>query len=311
MKKYLPILLVFIVLIVAATIVISKKNEKEPSIERVENSANIGTFTKQRSCARLPKFLKTMNIPQPVTIDLSQKEYKGIALLYGNNYSQVLHPKQWEQFDYLGTYSIDGQGNVYLVPMPFISIYPTTFNLQKNIYTLDTVTGKLSIFMHLDDVHPSANNPYGINAITYDCDDNTLWVSAIDESTYQAQKGVLYHIDIQTKMIIEKVKNIDALSLALVKSNKGKFLLLGSARDNALYAYKVDKSKISHNPVKITELPNVNEHIRKIKIKDKNKLELQSIPFSYTLISQTAQTDRKIYDLVWHKLKKIWKLKEK
>ena len=310
MKKYLPILFTLLVLIVLAYVVIAKKNETISNVSVVTNNNSIGTFNKKRNCAKPPQFLKKMKIPQPVMIDLSQKKFKGIALLYGRNYSQALHPKQWEQFGHLGTYSLDKEGNMYLVPMPFISIYPTTFNLQKNIYIVDTLTGKLSIFMHLDDVHPSANNPYGINAIVYDCDDHTLWVSAIDESTYQRQKGVIYHIDIQTKRIIEKIQDIDALSLALLQSNKGKFLLVGSARDNGLYAYKIDKNHISTS-VKMIELPNVNEHIRKIKVKGNNKLELQSIPFSYTLISQTAQEDRKYYDLLWYEVTNMWDLKEK
>ena len=130
-------------------------------------------------------------------IDLSQKRFKGIVLLYGKDFQQVLHPEQWEQYEHFSTYSVDEKGNVYLVPTPFISIRPTTFNLQKNIYKLDTKSGKTSIFMHFEDVLPSANNPYGLNAITYDCDDKTLWVAAIDESNYQSQKGVIYHINLQ------------------------------------------------------------------------------------------------------------------
>ena len=308
MKKHLPILLTSIVLLAVSYVVIVQKgrvsDKKDISIH------NIGTFTKQKSCVKLPKFLTSMKISHPVMIDLSQKVSKGIALLYGKEYTKILHPKQWEQFGHMGTYSLDKQGNIYLVPMPFISIYPTTFNLQKNIYKIDTSTGRLSIFMHLDDVHPSANNPYGINAIVFDCDDNTLWISAIDESTYTKQKGVLYHIDIKSKTIIEKIKNVDALSLALLTSDKGKFLLFGSARDNGLYAYQLNKGPISH-PIKIIELPNINEHIRKIKVKGKNRLELQSIPFSYTLIAQTSQNDRAYYDLLWHEVKNLWELKEK
>ena len=307
MKKYFPVIIALIVVVMAGYVVMSKKHSKSTS---QETTVNIGTFTKKPSCSRPPQFLKKMHIPQPVIIDLSQESYKGIALLYGKEFKNVLHPKQWEQYGHFSTYALDEVGNVYLVPMPFISIEPTTFNLQKNIYKLDTKTGKISIFMYLNDVHPSPNNPYGINAITYDCDDKTLWVSAIDESDYQSQKGAIYHISPKNKKVLQKFTSVDALSLALLKTSKGKLLLFGSARDNGLYAYKIDK-KMTKKPQKILELPSVNMHIRKIKVTAHNQLELQTIPFSYSLIAQTEKQRRSYYNAVWDENKKDWYVKKK
>jgi hypothetical protein len=295
------------VLFVASYVVVNKKNEKNLStIEK--RFYEIGSFSKERNCVKPPKFLKKLNITQPVIIDLSQKVLKGIALHYGKNFSKTLHPKIWEQYEHFSTYTLDREGNIYLVPTPFISIYPSTLNLQKNIYKLDTDTGKISIFMHFDDVHPSANNPYGMNAIVYDCDDDTLWVAAIDESNYASQKGVIYQIHLKTKEVLQTVEGFDVLSMAIVKSKKGKYLLVGSARDNGLYAYEFTKQKLNKTPKKILEISLANEHIRKIKVKSKNHLELQTIPFSYTLIAQTAKKDRTLYDAFWEESFKKWKL---
>jgi len=307
MKKLLPILLAVFIVLSVAFFVIIKKNEKEEIVE----INPIGTFEKQKSCSRLPYFLKSLKVQQPVLIDLSQKQFKGIALRSGKTLNKIMHPKQWEQYGFLGTYTLDKQGNIYLAPMPYISIEPTTFNLQKNIYKVDSNTGKLSIFMHLDEVHPTPNNPYGINALTYDCDDGTLWVSAIDESDYQQEKGVIYHIDIKHKKIIQTVKGFDALTLTVVKSKKGKFLLAGSARDNGLYAYTIKDLRLNSSPVKILSLPNSTEHIRKIKIFEKNRLMLQVIPFSYTLIAQTDISDRILYSVFWNVTYKKWEINKK
>ena len=310
MRKYLPILMTLIVVVIAAYFVVSQKKETM-AIDKVPEKTRqfLGVFTKQKKCAVPPHFLIQMKIPQPVIIDLSQKRFKGIALHYGKDFSKTLHPKLWEQYEHFSTYTVDTQGNIYLVPTPFISILPTTFNLQKNIYKLDSKTGKISIFMHFDEVHPSSNNPYGLNAITYDCDDGTLWVASIDESDYQSQKGVIYHVNPQTKEILQKFEGVDVLSMTLLKSEKGKFLLLGSARDNGLYAYPIIKNTLKNTPIKLIELPNANEHIRKIKIVGKNTLELQSIPFSYTLISQTAKEDRIYYTVMWNVVKIFWEIK--
>ena len=276
----------------------------------VENRVkpNIGSFERQKMCARPPQFLQKLKIPQPVIIDLSQKRFKGIALLYGKDFKKVLHPKQWEQYEHFSTYTVDEVGNIYLIPIPYISIHPTTFNLQKNIYKLETKTGKLSIFMHFEDVLSNANNPYGLNAIVYDCEDKTLWVATIDKSDYQSQKGVIYHIDPHNKKILQKVEGFDVLTMQIMRSQKGKYLLVGSARDSGLYAYPIHKGKLSNMAEKLLELPSVNEHIRKIKIEKKNTLKLQSIPFSYTLIAQTAKEDRSHYKAIWNQKIEHWEI---
>jgi len=296
-KKYLPILISLLIVVLVAFMVIVKKSE-EPMVKIKET---MGEFKKQSSCVRHPQFLSTLNITHPVTIDLSQQQFTGLAFLYGKNFSQVLHPKAWKNFEHFSTYALDKKGNVFLAPMPFISIKPTTFNLQKNIYKLDSLTGKISIFIHFDEVLPSASNPYGIISLVYDCDDDTLWVSAIDESNYREEKGVIYHIDIKSKKILQKIEGTDALTLRLLKSKNGKFLLAGSARKNALYAFKIEQQEIVQNSkIKLLELPSANERIRKIKIRKENILELQTIPFSYTLVAETSdKNERREYRVEW------------
>jgi len=310
MKKYLPIIVVFVVLGVVTTLVIDKKNSTSHPI--VEKKVIIGNFNKTSSCAIHPEFLKQLNVIQPIAIDLSQLQYKGLAFLWGKNLSHVIHPKAWETYEYFSTYALDEVGNAYLAPMPFISIKPTTFNLQKNIYKLDSITGKISIFMHFDDVHPTANNPFGIIALGYDCEDKTLWVSAIDESDYREQKGVIYHINPKTKRILQRIEGFDALTLTLLKSEKGKFLLAGSARENALYAFEIKNGIFSTPSKKLLTLPNANEHIRKIKVLGRNHLELQTVPFSYTLIAQTSRANpRTHYHATWNEVLSKWVLLQK
>jgi DNA-binding beta-propeller fold protein YncE len=204
------------------------------------------------------------------------------AFHHGQKMEKILHPKEWEAFDSFGTYSLDERGNLYLAPMPYISITAHTFERQKNIYKLDSKMGKLSVFMQLEDVIPSPNNPYGIYTLVYDCEDKTLWVAAIDETDYQSQKGVIYHIDPATKTILQR---FDALTLNIVRTSKGKYLFAGSAHDNGLYAYQITDGQLSLNPVKLLELSTANDHIRKIKIKANNHLELQARLSKYSYFS--------------------------
>ncbi len=305
MKKYIPIMIALVLVIVGAFVVVKQKSfNNTDHISKEVTVGNIGSFMPRRSCAILPEFIKKLGIKRPM-IDLTQERFKGIAILSGN---KVLHPKIWERFEHFSTYALDEKGNIYLAPMPYISIKPTTFNLQKNIYKLDTRSGEISIFMQLEDVKPNASNPYGIISLVYDCEDQTIWVSAIDETDYTQQRGVIYHLDVQSKKILQKSYGLDALTLQLIYTKKGKYLLAGAARENALYAYKIKQNKLDNSPIKIFDLPSSSEHIRKIKIKKANMLELETIPFTYTLVARTTKQDRMHYDALWENTIKEWKI---
>ena len=304
LKKYLPIVIAILIVMIGALWTIHEKNSRKIKDEK---TFNIGTFNRTRGCARHPNFLAKLKVPQPIAIDLSQQNYKGLAFLYGQGLNRAVHLKTWEAFDYFSTYALDPKGNMYLTPMPFVSVKPKTFEFQKNIYFLDSNSGNLSVWMHLDEVKATPNNPFGVIALVYDCDDNTLWVSAIDKSSYDKSRGVIYHIDIASKKIVQRVEGVDALSLSLLKSSKGKYLLFGDARKNALFSFKIQDGKLSSNAKKLLELPSLNEHIRKIKIKGKNLLELQTIPFSYSLIAQTSRGEERIYyKAIWNESRGSW-----
>ena len=309
LKKYISIVIALSIVIIGALWTIHIKDSKK---NKDEKTFDIGTFNRTRGCARHPNFLAKLRVPQPIAIDLSQQRYKGLAFLYGGGLRQAVHLKTWEVFDYFSTYALDPKGNMYLTPMPFVSVKEKTFEFQKNIYFLDTNSGNLSVWMSLNEVKATPNNPFGVIALVYDCEDNTLWVSAIDESSYNKSMGVIYHIDIASKKILQRVKGVDALSLTLFKSSKGKFLLVGDARKNQLLAMEIREGRAFRNLSKLLELPNTLEHIRKIKVQGENLLELQTIPFSYTLIAQTSSgEDRKYYRAVWQSAKRSWKINNK
>ncbi len=307
MKRFIPIFIV-ILLLAGASYFLLFNDEKEPK-SALQKELQLEDFNKVRSCATLPPFLYQNGIRRPI-IDLSQQRYKGVAFLYGPKFSKVLHKKTWERFDALGTYTIDKYGNIYLTPNPYISITPATFNLQKAIYKMDKTSGKLERWMVLDDVMPTANNPYGLISILYDCKDGTLWASAIDKSDYKGSKGRIYHIDPKSKEIIEKIENVDALTLAWLYTKKSRYLLMGSALDNGLYAFVFKNGKVVKKARKLFELPNPKLHIRKIKVIGKNKLYLEAIKFTYSLIAETAKKQRTQYIAQYDSKLKKWEVKE-
>ncbi len=308
MRRYIPIIISILIVLVATVVVVDLKSNNK----KILNQSNIGEFKRIKTCAIQPLFLSKLKIPQPIAIDLSQQQYRGVAFLFGPKLMQSVHPKSWTRFDHFSSYILDPKGHMYLTPMPYITISPNTFAFQKNIYTLNSHSGKLSIWMSIDDVKAGANNPFGLIALDYDCDDNSLWVSAIDESSYSQSRGVVYHIDVESKKILQKVDGFDALSVKLLKSSRGKYLLVGSARDNGLYRYEIKDKQLSTTPAKLLELSDFNERIRKIDIAGDNTLRLETIPFAYTLVAETGEdsTIRENYHAIWSPTLSKWKIEK-
>jgi len=292
MKKVLPFISLLVVLLAGVYVFFLDT----PSDNNKQSTIEINTFYPTKPCFRLPKFLTKHGIHKNVMIDLSQQKAKGVSFRFGHKFQKILHAKEWEKYDYFGTYTLDKDGNVYLVPMPFISIHDKTFEYQKHIYKLDTSSGKLSIYMSFDDVKASNLNPYGLTSIVYDCKSDRFYISAIDESTYDKAYGVIYVVDKKTKKILQKIEGFDALSLAILEDDTHhRYLLAGSAKDSALYAYNITSSGLNDKSVKLLELPNATQHIRKIRIKSKNMIKLQAIEFSYSLVASSDSMSRYRY----------------
>lgn len=292
MRRLLPFVVMVLLVLSAIAVYIAKEGYRAP--KQVSAPFAVANLKDPNSCIKLPPFLAKLHISNPVLIDLSQQRFKGLALLFDKQFSKALHPKQWEQYGHLGTYALTQKGDIYLTPMPYISIQKSTFNLQKNLYKLDGKTGKLSIGMHFEDVEPNANNPYGIVSLAYDCSDHTLWVGAIDETSYRGERGVIYHIDPEKQKILEKIAGVDALSLKVLVAEGKKYLFVGSAYKPELSVIDLSAKK-RYESRKLIELPDPTLRIRKIKRVDADTIKLEAIPFGYTLLAQSDAEYRKIF----------------
>lgn len=304
MKRALPILFVLIILVSSGYFLLNNTTQDK---KLTKDTLKIEEFTKVRSCSRLPMFLYQNGIKKPI-IDLSQMRYKGIAFYYGHNFNKVLHKKEWERYDALGTYTIDNIGDIYLTPNPFISIKPSTFNLQKAIYKIDSKSGKLTRWLEIDDVRPNPNNPYGLISIVFDCDNNSLIASSIDESNYKAQKGIIYEINPKTQDIINRIVGFDALTINILHTKNNKYLLAGSARDNGVYAFVFDGNKLIDTSYKLFNLPNPMLRVRKIRVIGKNTIKLEAIKFNYSLVAETNKKQRFIYIATYNPKSSTWQI---
>ncbi len=303
LRRYVPIILAIAAVAVSGYFLLTKEQSKVTA--RVKQPLFKSEILAVKKCASLPHFLSLKSIGSPILIDLSQQRFKGVALLYGRGFEKVYHPLQWEQYEHMGTYTLSADTDIYLAPIPYISIRPTTFNLQNKIYKIDSNSGKLEIYKEFEDVKADANNPYGIVGVEYDCDDDTLWVSAIDRSDYTHARGRLYHVDLKTKKILAKKEGLDLLTLKVVYAKDGKYILAADARTPRVVAIKVSKDGIE-DAVNVLSLPDPNLRVRKIKPIDKDLIKLEAIPFNYTLVARSSNKNRVELKARYDKEKAIW-----
>jgi hypothetical protein len=267
-----------------------------------------GDFKRVRSCKILPKFL-AQKARKGIIIDLSQQKFKGVAFWYGSQKKELFYNKDWAKYGYFGTYTIDKFGNIYFAPMPMISIEKDTFEAQHWIYEMDR-KGDLTKWLRIDEVVPSNSNPYGIISLDYDCDDNSLWVSSIDKSNYTEEAGRIYKIDIKDKKVISKWEGYDVFTIKIMKTSEGKYLLFGSAREPALFSWKIENGLLTEIPQKLFELPDPTMRIRKIRVIGTNRLSLEAIKFTYSLIAESSDDYRYHFIAVWDSKKESWKIEK-
>jgi hypothetical protein len=308
MKRFLPLVAVVLLLALAAYMVVEKKRISGETGKTVTSqTARLELDAPLRplpSCARPPAFLRRLGISQPVLIDLSQEHYTGVAMRYGKGFRQVYNPETWRRFGHMGTYAVTEKGDIFLAPMPYISVKSDTFDAQRNIYRIDGKTGEMEIWKRFDDIKPDGTNPYGIVTLAYDCTDKILWIGAIDKSRYGEEKGRIYAIDVSTKMIKRRIEGIDALTLYVGLDADGKKrLLVGSAMRPVVTALSYDGSLRSD----IVILPDATMRVRKIKIGKDGTLRLQAIPFGYTLIAAGTSGEKRVpINAVWNYDKKAY-----
>ncbi len=281
MRRYLPIV---VALVAVAGLFIYVELSKKSTSELIEG------LSRPKNCSKPPQFFDNPKVARSVVIDLSQQRFKGIAFIHGQD---SLYSKQWGQYGHFGTYALSDSGDIYLAPMPFISIKENTFDLQKNLYKLDSKSAKLSVFMHFDSVEPARSNPFGIISVLFDCQDRSLWVSAIDKSSYSTQAGRVMHVDLESREVIDQIDGFDAFTITLADTDHGRVLLAGSAYEPSLYAIPIDSA--DQKPIKLFDLLDSNKRIRKIKIIDRDKLLLQVVDFSYSLVAMSSDRYREEY----------------
>ena len=239
MKTKIIILIVLISSIAFAYYWFSLKQEKPKNeSNHLPKQFNIGLVN---SCRKVPAFIRQLNMQQPA-IDSKGQGHAGGLLIRDIATRQTWQHPSWKQSGYLAAFDRDSLGNLYVAPLPYVSLQQNPPADQNQIYKIDAKTAQMSLFMKMPSVEiPNIKNPFGTMGLFYDCDTNSLYVSSVAGSTPHKEKGIIYQIDLATNKVVSQFKQTDTIGIGVFNTLKGKKLYYGSARAPHIYSINLDE----------------------------------------------------------------------
>lgn len=260
--------------------------------------ARIGGVT---YCQGLPHFALAAGFSGQMILSTSERQVKGLILLELSptpDASRAFQDPSWDDAGYLGPIVIERDGNVYVAPVPRISLVDNPPEKQNIIYRIDTDTGVMSEFLNLPaPALPSPTNPFGALGLAYDCDTHSLYAASVAGSTREQELGRLYRIDLSTGQAAAQFDNVDAMGIGVFIGAHGKRLYFGSARVAEVRSIALDaRGDFSGEPR--TEFSIIglsggrDEKARRMRFDSAGGLLLYGVEFNFNLVatSEPAQT---------------------
>ena len=194
------------------------------------------------SCRKLPSFIKGLKMEAPSLDSTQAKGSMGLVIRDISKKNKIWQHSSWQQTGFIGSFDRDKEGNIFVSPLPNISLLKNPAETQNRLYKIDKDTAEMTLFMELPAHNfPNSKNPFGIMAMAFDCDTESLYVSSIAGSGPKRENGVIYQIDLKTKKIMSRLENTDAFGLNVFNHKKAKKLYFGSAREPHIFSVELNK----------------------------------------------------------------------
>jgi outer membrane protein assembly factor BamB len=271
-------------------------------------------------CKTPPAFIKKTGF-NPARAALSTTENRKMGLILvefnqngdtSNGGRKYYQDSSWKKAGWLGPILIDPQGNSFVGPVPVINLIDNPPAKQNIIYKVDGNTGEMKKFIELPLAEKiSPTNPYGILAFAYLCESNTMYVSTVQGSTRDTEKGFIYAVDATTGDIIDKISNLDAIGMGISYISGKRRLYFGSARTPDVYSVVLSKEgKFIGSPsleFSIADLgPRGDDKVRRIKFdKTTGYMQIYAVEFNYNLTAPTEKQES-IYAFTWNEETQKW-----
>ena len=268
-------------------------------------------------CRKLPNFISQLKMKAPSLDSRQAQNQSGLAIRDVSEKNKTWQHPSWKQTGYIGSFDRDEEGNIYVSPMPYVSLLNNPAEKQNRLYKIDKDTAEMSLFMELPAHNlPNTKNPFGAMAMAFDCDTQSMYVSSLAGSEPKSEYGAIYQIDLKTKKIISSFKNVDAIGINIINHKDNKTLYFGSARNPHMFSIKLDKDgKFSGNKqyeLSLSELDTGDTTvIKKVSfqtVKNQYLMRLKEIEFGFRLFAENKPF-KKIYVYQFDQNSEKWQFK--
>jgi hypothetical protein len=239
-------------------------------------------------CLRPPTFIQQLGMGQQPLIGTSARGFVGFVVIDPQTGEGYQDPS-WDDAGYLGAYAYTERGDFYVAPAPQSSLELNPPEKQNILHRIDSSSAQLAPFVELPAALPvSANNPFGILGMAYDCDTGSLYASSVAGSTPTEEAGRIFQISATTGEILGSLDGIDAFGVGVFNTAEGKRLYYGKARSAELYSLPLDnEGRFAGEPrleFSTTAFPDGdNRKIRRVVFTPENQMVLYAIDFDFTL----------------------------
>lgn len=268
----------------------SKQNKK--SSDTLPNKFKIGIVN---NCRKIPSFITKLNMRQPA-IDSKQQGHGGGLLIRDiSQPKNTWQGKSWKQSGYIGAFERDSIGNIFLTPVPYVSLKKNPPKEQNQIYIINAQTSEMSLFMKMPSTKvPNTKNPFGTMGLSYDCDTDSLYVTSVAGSEPLIEHGIIYQVDVINNKVTSKFEHTDAIGVGIFNTLKGKRLYYGSARNPHIYSILLDEfgkfSGKKRYEFSLTDIQGGNSTLaRKIQFKkvgNKYQMIIKETEFGFRLMAE-------------------------
>jgi hypothetical protein len=240
------------------------------------------------NCRMLPKFVKTVGLPEQVISSTSERRIMGLVMYDPANPPTAENPRNgiyqhptWTQAGYLGHVVTDENGDIYTFPAPRVSLVDNPPDQQNIIYKVDTTTGKMAKWLELPAAALSSpENPFGVLGLAYDCETRLLYAASVTGSTRAGENGRIYRIDVQQAQVISQLDHIDAFGLGIFNGSTGKRLYFGAARQPEIRSIALDAAG------DFVDAPRVDLSLAGL---GQNNMTVRAIEFNFNLVASSEQ----------------------
>ncbi len=268
-------------------------------------------------CRRIPAFVHQNGLRQPVAVDTKQSKILGPVFRELRPNGKVFRDASWEEVGHTGTVILDKRGDMFIFPVPAVSLDHNPPHKQNRVYRIDGKTAEMSLFIELPGHDaPNHSNPFGVMGLAYDCETDSLYISSIAGSKPNQELGAIYQVDIKSTKIVSQIAGLDVLGMGVFNTIKEKRLYFGSARDTGIYSFVLASSGAIPSSVKpryefaLSDIPDGStskaKKIRFTRAKDRGHLvTISELDFDYRLIAQHTNLVKK-YIFRYKPNKDIW-----